>query len=144
MNRKTPSDPATDILGMDGIRRHLRQVSGFCRELVKRHPLYFFAGMLACMLASGILAFTVMRTDEPHALPAFPKPPASGAGGAITGIIDTYAALNEVTALQDTIAHIIEKDTLDATDSIRLTEALRRFEQIQQSIMNHKNNDTAP
>src|SRR5690606_38226409 len=138
------SDPATDILGMDGIRRYLRQVGGFCRELVKRHPLYFFAGMLACMLASGILAFTVMRTDEPRVLLAFPQPPASGVGGAITGIIDTYAALNEVTALQDTIAHIIEKDTLDATDSIRLTEALRRFEKIQQSIMNHRNNDTAP
>lgn len=129
---------------MDGIRRYLRQVGGFCRELVKRHPLYFFAGMLACMLASGILAFTVMRTDEPRVLLAFPQPPASGVGGAITGIIDTYAALNEVTALQDTIAHIIEKDTLDATDSIRLTEALRRFEKIQQSIMNHRNNDTAP
>ena len=129
---------------MDGIRNHLRQASGFCRELVKRHPLYFFAGMLACMLASGILAFTVMRTDESHALLAFPQPPAGDAGQAITGIIDTYAALNEVTALQDTIAHIIEKDSLDATDSIRLTEALQRFEQIQQSIMNHKNNDTAP
>lgn len=129
---------------MAGIRRHIRQVSGFCRELVKRHPLYFFAGMLACMLASGILTFTVMRTDESHALLAFPKPPASDAGRAITNIIDTYAALNEVAALQDTIALIIEKDSLDATDSIRLTEALRRFEQIQQSIMNHKNNDTAP
>lgn len=124
---------------MDGIRRHFRQVGAFCRGLVQRYPLYFFAGMLVCMLASGILAFTIMRTDTPHALPAFPQPPASGAGGAITGIFDTYAALSEVTALQDTIARIIEKDTLDATDSIRLTQALRRFEQIQQSIMNNKN-----
>src|SRR3546814_14763976 len=72
MNRKTPSDPASDILGMDGLRRHLRQVSGLYRELVTRTPLYFFAGMLACMLSSVLLPITVIYTDATHELSPFP------------------------------------------------------------------------
>lgn len=94
--------------------------------------------MLACMLGSGILAFTVMRTGAPRAVPVFPDAPTVGAGSGMTGIIDTYGALREVAALQDTIAYIIAKDTLDATDSIRLTQALGRLERIQRTIMNNK------
>ena len=140
MSRKTPSNPDPDTGKTGGIRQYFRQIGAFARRSVERYPFHFLAGMLVCIIGSGILAFTVMRVNTPHALPAFPKPPASGIGNGITDMMGTYGALQEVTALQDTIAAIIGKDSLDATDSIRLTDALKRFELIQQSIY-HKNSN---
>src|SRR5690606_4363797 len=134
--KKTPSDSKPSVSGDIGER--LIALGDAVRGLAKRYPLHFLTAMLACMLGSGILAFTVMRTDVKRTLPELPKAPPIGTGAAIPGIIDTYGALREVAALQDTIAYIIAKDTLDATDSIRLTEALGRFERIQRTIMNNK------
>jgi hypothetical protein len=42
-------------------------------------------------------------------------------------------------AIQDTIAAIIAKESLNTSDSIRLTDALKRFEQLQKTIY-HQNN----
>lgn len=139
MSKKTPSNPENRTDRVAGIRQQIQQTGVYFDRLVKRYPFHFLTVMLVCMVGSAILAFTVMRVNTPRQLPTFPEPPASGAGSSITGIIDTYGTLQEVTALQDTIASIIVKDTLNARDSIRLTETLQRFEQIQQS-MYHQNN----
>jgi len=138
MYRKTPSDPPADNDGFGNIRERLRELGASGKALLRRYPLQFLALMLASMLGSGILAFTVMRTDAKRTLPELPKAPPAGTEATLPGIIDTYGALREVAALQDTIAYIIAKDTLDATDSIRLTDALGRFERIQRTIMNNK------
>ena len=138
MYRKIPSDPPTDNDGFGGIRERLRELGASGKTLLSRYPLQFLTVMLACMLGSGILAFTVMRTDAKRTITELPQAPQIGTGTAMPGIIDTYGALREVAALQDTIAYIIAKDTLDATDSIRLTQALGRFERIQRTIMNNK------
>ncbi|MGJ1525514.1 hypothetical protein ACR79H_07635 [Sphingobacterium spiritivorum] len=138
MYRKIPSDPPTDNDGFGGIRERLRELGASSKTLLSRYPLQFLTVMLACMLGSGILAFTVMRTDAKRTITELPQAPQIGTGTAMQGIIDTYGALREVAALQDTIAYIIAKDTLDATDSIRLTQALGRFERIQRTIMNNK------
>ena len=140
MSRKTPSNPNPDVGKTDGIRQYLRQIGAFVHRSVEQYPFHFLAGMLVCIIGSGILAFTVMRVNTPHALPTFPKPPTSGIGNGITDMMGTYGALQRVTALQDTIAAIIEKDSLDATDSLRLIDALKRFELIQQSIYHKKSN----
>lgn len=139
MSKKTPSNPENRTDRIAGIRQQIQQIGVSFDRLVKRYPFHFLTAMLVCMMGSAILAFTVMRVNAPRQLPAFPQPPASSAGSSITGIIDTYGALQEVTALQDTIASIIVKDTLNARDSVRLTEALQRFEQIQQSMYNQNN-----
>ncbi|QGN22521.1 hypothetical protein [Elizabethkingia anophelis] len=138
MYRKTPSDPQADNDGFGGLRERLRELGASGKGLLRSYPLQFLTLMLVCMLGSGILAFTVMRTDAKRTLPELPKAPPIGTGATMPGIIDTYGALREVAALQDTIAYIIAKDTLDATDSIRLTQALGRFERIQRTIMNNK------
>lgn len=134
MYRKTPSNTEAKRPALDGVLGYIRQARSRGRRLLERHPLYFFAGMLACMLGSGILAFTVMRVDVPRALPPFPQPPASGAGSGITGIIGTYGAIREVAGLQETIASIIGKDTLDTADSIRLVDALERLDRIHNQV----------
>ncbi|MGJ1311716.1 hypothetical protein ACS126_06370 [Sphingobacterium lactis] len=144
MYRKTPSDPAADAGAWEGLRKRIRRTGTSFRRLVARYPIHFFGVMVACMLGSGILAFTVMRVGTPHKLPAFSPPPSSGAGDGLTGIIDTYSAIREVADLQQVIGAIVQKDTLTAADSILLTDALQRFELIQQSIMNNKKTNPAP
>lgn len=138
MYRKTPSDSPADNDGLRDISERLRELGASGKELLSRYPLQFLVLMLVCMLGSGILAFTVMRTDAKRTLPELPKAAQLGTEATMPGIIDTYGALREVAALQDTIAYIIAKDTLDATDSIRLTRTLGRFERLQRTIMNHK------
>ncbi len=138
MYRKTPSDPPADNDGFGNIRERLRELGASGKALLRRYPLQFLALMLASMLGSGVLAFTVMRTDAKRTLPELPKAPPVGTEATLPGIIDTYGALREVAALQDTIAYIIAKDTLNATDSMRLTRALSHFERLQRTIMNNK------
>lgn len=144
MYRKTPSDPASRAGAWDGLLDRIRRTGASCRRLIERYPIHFFAGMVACMLCSGILAFTVMRVGTPHELPAFAPPPSGGAASELTGIIDTYSAIREVADLQQVIATIVQKDTLSTADSILLTDALRRFELIQRSINNNDKNNPAP
>ncbi|GAA0881837.1 hypothetical protein GCM10009120_04330 [Sphingobacterium siyangense subsp. cladoniae] len=95
--------------------------------------------MLISLLTSGILAFTVMRKDAAHRLPIFPKTPTGGTLSGLSSAMRTYDALQQVTAIQDTIASIIAKESLNTSDSIRLTDALKRFEQLQKTIY-HQNN----
>ncbi|OYD43635.1 hypothetical protein [Sphingobacterium cellulitidis] len=144
MYRKTPSDPASHAGAWDGLLDRMRRTGTSCRRLVERYPVHFFAGMVVCMLCSGILAFSVMRVGTPHTLPAFSPPPSGGAVPELTGIIDTYSAIREVADLQQVIAAIVKKDTLSAADSILLTDALRRFELIQRSISTNDKNNPAP
>lgn len=91
------------------------------------------------MLGSGILAFTVMRVENPKGIPVFPKPPANETGSVIGGILQSYGALQEITDIQREIQAIIDKDSLGTADSIRLIDALQRFEQLQQPKFEHQN-----
>ena len=126
------------------MREYIRRTGASFRRLVDRYPVHFFGIMVACMLGSGILAFTVMRVGTPHKLPVFTPPPSSGAASELTGIIDTYSAIREVADLQQLIAEIVQKDTLSTGDSILLTDALQRFELIQRSINTNDKNNPAP
>lgn len=144
MYRKTPSDPPSDAGAWEGMREYIRRTGASFRRLVDRYPVHFFGIMVACMLGSGILAFTVMRVGTPHKLPVFTPPPSSGVASELTGIIDTYSAIREVADLQQLIAEIVQKDTLSTGDSILLTDALQRFELIQRSINTNDKNNPAP
>ncbi|MGE8423688.1 MAG: hypothetical protein ACN6PI_12710, partial [Sphingobacterium siyangense] len=77
---------------------------------------------------------TVMRSGSPRTLPIYPKLPLVGSMDGISEAMGTYGTLQNVLSIQDTIAAIINKDSLDKTDSLRLVEALKRFEQLQRSI----------
>ncbi|WP_185210738.1 hypothetical protein [Sphingobacterium mizutaii] len=87
--------------------------------------------MVVCILLSGTLAFTVMRVKEPEGIPVFPKAPTIGADIEIAGVIQTYDALREVSEIQQVIQSIIEKDSLNAADSVLLISALKRFDELQ-------------
>ena len=139
MSKKTPFNPRSSADHIFFLQQKLQQARNFVRGFLQRYPLYFLSGMLICLLASGILAFTVMRKSATHRIPVFPKAPASGTLSGLPGVLGAYDALQQVTAIQDTIATIIAKESLDTSDSIRLTDALKRFEQLQKT-MYHQNN----
>lgn len=139
MYRKTPSNPENPSPPWDGLRNRLRQGGGRIRRGMERYPFHFLAGMVICILLSGALAFTVMRVDVPTEKAAFPRPPAIGAGSAIGGIARTYGALEEIAGIQREIQAIIEKDSLGTADSIRLIDALHRFERLQRPTQEPKN-----
>lgn len=132
MYRKTPSNTESDAPEQDGIRRHLRRAGDYARKLVERHPLHFLAGMVACILISFALAFTVMRVGSPRSLSALPLPPVNGTVDEISGILGVYGTIRELAEIQREIQDILEKDSLDTSDSVRLIDALQRFEQLQQ------------
>lgn len=138
MSKKTPFNPRSSADRIIFLQQKLQQARNFVRGFLERYPLYFLSGMLICLLASGILAFTVMRKEATHRIPVFPKAPASGTLSGLSGVMGSYDALQQVTAIQDTIAAIIAKESLNTSDSIRLTDALKRFEQLQKTIY-HQN-----
>lgn len=139
MSKKTPFNPRSSADHIIFFQQKLQQARNFVHGFLQRYPLYFLSGILICLLTSGILAFTLMRKDAAHRLPVFPKAPANGTLSGLSGVMGTYDALQQVTAIQDTIATIIAKESLDTSDSIRLTDALKRFEQLQKTVY-HQNN----
>jgi|SRR5690606_22180983 len=139
MYRKTPSNPDT---GQGrGVRRGIQQLGNGFRSWVERHPLHALAAMFVCILVSGIVAFTIMRPGSPPGSTALPQPPPSSAGSAIGGIVRTYGTLREISGIQREIQAIIEKDSLGTADSVRLIEALQRYERLQQNISENKNSE---
>jgi hypothetical protein len=54
-------------------------------------------------------------------------------------MVRTYGTLQEIAEIQREIQAIIEKDSLTATDSIRLIHALQRFEQLHKTTPDNKN-----
>lgn len=138
MSKKIPFNPRSSADQIIFFQQKFQQARNFVHGFLQRYPLYFLSGMLISLLTSGILAFNLMRKDAAHRLPVFPKAPSSGTLSGLSSAMRTYDALQQVTAIQDTIAAIIAKESLNTSDSIRLTEALKRFEQLQKTIY-HQN-----
>lgn len=101
----------------------------YCHYVLNKYPLTFFSVMVVSILLSGILSFTVMRIEKPESLPVFPKTATDGSSG-LTEMIHAYGALKELTALQNRIAILGRKGTLNAADSIEVIQALKRIDHL--------------
>lgn len=135
MHRKTHSKntghPSKDVTFLERIA----QLRAMCHNLMERYPFYFFVGMFVCILISAVFAFTVMRVEKSTELPTFPGLATEGITKNTTDIIGSYGAIIELEELQHTIAAIIQKDSLSDRDSILLSDGLKRYEQIQRSLI---------
>lgn len=89
--------------------------------------------MVASILLSGILSFTVMRIEKPIPLPSFPKTISSNSTG-LSEIMGAYGTLKETAILQSRIEVLTRKDSLSATDSIEFFQSLRRIDQIRKTM----------
>lgn len=94
-----------------------------------RYPRQIFILMLASILLSGVLAFTVMRVKNTGPLPSL-----SGSGADLTQgfgqIAGAGQALKKVLDLQNQINTVLHKDSLTAADSLLLKNAIRQLETI--------------
>jgi len=144
MRRKTLFKNRLQMMKKDTEGMINGKFSLICHNLLTRYSYYFLFGMVLCMLASTVLAFTVMRTKESKELPAFPGFAADGLFKTTTDIIGSYNAIIELETLQRSIAFIIQKDTLSTLDSIQLSYALKRYEQIERELMHPKDTTVSP
>ncbi len=101
----------------------------FWKNISARYPRQIFVVMLASILLSSVLAFTVMRVKN-----AGPMPSLSGSDAEVTQgfgqILESGQALKKVLDLQSQINTVLHKDSLTAADSIVVKNAIRQLETI--------------
>ena len=144
MYKKTLSKNTFKERNEVSLMQQFAQLSAICQTLIRRYPFYFLIGMLSCILTSAILAFTVMREEDSSKLPAFPGFATEGITKSATAIIGSYSAMNELEELQRNITVIINKDSLSDRDSAQLTHALKRYKQIQRSLISTVDTPSIP
>lgn len=108
---------------------YFSRLHAFWKNISIRYPRQIFIVMLASILLSGVLAFTVMRVKETGPLPSV-----SGSGASVTQgfgqILESGQALKKVLDLQNQINTVLHKDSLTAADSLLVKNAIRQLETI--------------
>ncbi|SDF11405.1 hypothetical protein SAMN05216464_1139 [Mucilaginibacter pineti] len=98
-------------------------------RLLRRYPFTAFSLMVASILVSAILAFTVMRQQKPVPLPRMLSQKQAPAT-VLPGTLDAYEAFKEAGMLQARIEANGRKDSLTSRDSIEVVRALQRIDEI--------------
>ncbi|MFD2964382.1 MULTISPECIES: hypothetical protein [Olivibacter] len=136
MYRKTHFKPRPDLYREIGkeFGAYFSRLGDLWKRISARYPRQIFILMLASILFSGVLAFTVMRVKDTAPLPSL-----SGTGTNVTQgfgqIIGAGQALQKVLDLQNQINTVLHKDSLTAADSLLVKNAIRQLE-----IIHHKLN----
>ncbi|WGQ08985.1 hypothetical protein QG516_20955 [Pedobacter gandavensis] len=137
MFRKIPSSNNSDAtLGTElkkEFGKYFKRVGLYSTHILNKYPLTFFSLMVASILLSGVLSFTVMRIEKPSPIPSFPKSATNNSNG-VSEIIGAFGTLKEATILQSRIEILAHKDTLNAADSIEVLQSLKRIDQIRKTM----------
>jgi len=108
------------------------------KRILTTYPKQIFTFMIVCMMLSGALAFTVMRVKDDVR-----KSPLVNSGLEVNHgfgeMMDAGQALNKVLNLQNKINTVLHKDSLTASDSLNVKNALRQLEIIHHQL-NAKSN----
>lgn len=93
--------------------------------------------MVVLMMGSAIAAFTILRAGpRSNGIPVSTL--GSSIGNGLGQILDAGQALKEVLELNRQIGRILDKDSLDAQDTIKVRTALDRLEYLQKNNINPK------
>lgn len=101
----------------------------FSKRLLNAHPKIFLGLMIALMLASAALSFTVFRHPEPKATHV--EKPANPLVNGFSNILQTAAKIKEGLRLKKLIDSLSAKKQLSSADSASLENALDSLQQIQ-------------
>ncbi|WP_439484441.1 hypothetical protein [Cyclobacterium plantarum] len=135
MFRKTPS---SDKLPSGALRNELGNLPIKAKNrlvlLLKTYPRQCFAGMLISLMLSALLAFVIpvnLRTEQtnnPRQLMNEIKNLGSGMTDEVRSLFKIQEELKRMAELKREVESIIDKDHLDAGDSLFLESALRQLE----------------
>ena len=114
---------------------HYVKVGDKGQQLVNHYPRFVFGSMIALMLVSMALSFTVFRNREAAVKKKAPitqksNPITTGFGQ----LLQTGEALRETIALKQQVDSLIAKKHLSKTDSATLERSLDRLQQINQHV----------
>ena len=99
------------------------------RNVLARHPRFFFGGMVLALLVSMILAFTLSRHPEPVRRPVA-KQQVSSVQDGFSQILQTANRIRETLRLKRLVDSITAKKQLSAADSTTLDSALNQLQRI--------------
>jgi hypothetical protein len=108
---------------------HFSRLHVLWKNISSRYPRQIFVVMLASILLSGILAFTIMRVKETGPL-QFVSSSGAGVTQGFGQILESGQALKKVLDLQNQINTVLHKDSLTAADSLLVKNAIRQLETI--------------
>lgn len=84
--------------------------------------------MLAAMVVSAVLAFTVMRREAKHQeRESLLRSGTEMVGSSLDGLVSSASLLREVLELQSTVESFLAMDSLSTADSLLLAKALDRI-----------------
>jgi hypothetical protein len=115
-------------------------------SLLRQYPKHAYGAMLALMLVSLVLSFTVFRYREPvvitdpgSAAVKKKSPPGmlSPVSGSFEQILQTTSTLRQTLELKQQIDTLLTKGALTREDSIKLATSLDQLQHLQQSL-SHK------
>lgn len=95
------------------------------------YPRTLIAVMVSLILASGILAFTVMRPKKVTPLPDLSSVVLHHKNEVFK---DNIGSLKEIIEMQAIISYLLEKDSLDRQDSLLFQQTTQRMEQIEKKL----------
>lgn len=101
----------------------------FSKRLLNAHPKIILGLMIALMVASAALSFTVFRHPEPKAMHA--EKPVNPVGDGFSKILQTAAKIKEGLRLKKLIDSLSARNQLSSADSVLLENALDSLQQIQ-------------
>ncbi|WP_199120311.1 hypothetical protein [Pedobacter sp. ASV28] len=135
MFRKTHFKPKKALFGeiAKEFATYFSRFGNWFACICARYPKPIFSGMLACMLVSGVLAFTVMRVkrEKPVLAPTNATSPVADGFGQI---MDAGQSLKSVLALQNQVNTILHKDSLTGADSAMVKDAIMQLEAIHKQL----------
>jgi len=101
----------------------------FSKRLLNAHPKIILGLMIALMLASAGLSFTVFRHPEPKVTHV--EKPVNPVGDGFSKILQTAAKIKEGLRLKKLIDSLSTRKQLSSADSALLENALDSLQQIQ-------------
>jgi len=117
---------------------YLSKAGGHLKASANRRSTFIFWIMVINILLSAVLSFTIFRHKVISAPNKKPVKILSPVSSGIDGIMATSRALSEMLRLKKAIDSLSGKKQLTAQDSVRLEQALDRFQQLNKQFNQRK------
>ena len=112
-------------------RPYIRKAGTGLKSIINSHPRFLFSMMVAGIVLSAVLSFSVFRQHAP--LPKVVKPQPNPVSAGFDQIMRTGEKLKRSIALKRQIDSLTTKKQLSAADSLALEKALDTIQKLNQT-----------